>query len=99
MAPETRSERRPAAPSNLSPEMRRRVEARLRGLRLGATCFAMLGGLAVYYFLTQWRAAAAFAVVAGLVYAVLVRFAVISLVRDWLLRAAARIEESERARG
>lgn len=87
----------PAAnPNNLSPEMRRRVEARLRGLRLGATCFALLGGLALYFFLTQGRAAGAVAVGVGLVYAVLVRLAVMSLARDWLLRAAARVNQRER---
>lgn len=89
---------RPAQTDDLSPEMRRRVEARLRGLRLGATCFALLGGLAVYYFLTQRHAAGVLAVGAGLVYAVLVRLAVLSLVRDWLLRAA-RLQERERELG
>ncbi len=96
--PETRSGQRPAQTNDLSPEMRRRVSARLRGLRLGATCFALLGGLAVYYFLTMRHANGALAVGAGLVYAVLVRLAVLSLARDWLLRAAARIQDEERDR-
>lgn len=98
--PKTRRGQRDApSPDGLSPEMRQRVESRLRGLRLGATCFALLGGLAVYYFLTQRHAAGAIAVGAGLVYAVLVRLAVLSLVRDWLLRAAARLQEQEHDRG
>ncbi|MGH2485880.1 MAG: hypothetical protein ACRDHE_07710 [Ktedonobacterales bacterium] len=83
-------------PNNLAPEMRQRVESRLRGLRLGATCFALLGGLALYFFLTQKHAAGVVAVGVGLVYAVLVRLAVMSLARDWLLRAAARVTERER---
>lgn len=94
--PETRSGGRTPPINELSPEMRRRVETRLRGLRLGATCFALLGGLAVYYFLTQRHAAGVVAVGAGLMYAMLVRIAVLSLVRDWLLRAAARLQEQER---
>lgn len=94
--PETRGQRQ-AAPNELSPALRRRLDARLRSLRLGATCFALLGGLAVYYFLTQRHVAGAISVGAGLLYAILVRIAVISLARDWLVHAAARLrDESER---
>jgi hypothetical protein len=96
MPEQTRRASPAADTTNLSPEMRRRVEARLRGLRLGATCFALLGGLALYFFLTQRHAAGAVAVGVGLVYAVLVRLAVMSLAKDWLLRAAARLTERER---
>lgn len=95
--PEQARKASPAADTaNLSPEMRGRVEARLRGLRLGATCFALLGGMALYFFLTQRHVAGAVAVGVGLVYAVLVRVAVMSLARDWLLRAAARLTQRER---
>ena len=94
----TRGDPRQSARDNLPPATRQRLEARMRGLRLGATCFAMLGGLAVYYFLTQRHTAGAVAVGAGLIYAILVRLAVISLMRDWLAQAAARLHEREQER-
>ena len=88
----------PPPTGEFSPELRQRLDARLRGLRLGATCFALLGGLAVYYFLAQKHMAGAVAAGLGLVYAIFVRIAVTSLARDWLVRAASHLQERERDR-
>ncbi|HEX6798847.1 MAG TPA: hypothetical protein VF116_14150 [Ktedonobacterales bacterium] len=83
----------PAAPRKDAPGGRtpqRRAQTTLAALRTGVTAFAVLAGLACYFFLTQVGVTGVLAVVAGLVFALLVRVAAMSLLREWLLAAAHR---------
>ncbi len=79
----------PASPPN---DARRssRARAAFAALRTGVTAFAALAGLACYFLLAQFGVTGVLAVVAGLVFALLVRVAALSLLREWLLAAARR---------
>ncbi|HET8907330.1 MAG TPA: hypothetical protein VFN11_10230 [Ktedonobacterales bacterium] len=69
---------------------RRRI---LTALRLGATTFAMLAGVACYIALDQFTPIGMIpAFVIGLVFALLTRTAAASLARDWLMRSANRAQ-------
>lgn len=84
----------PATPRKVAPggqtPSRRRAQTTLAALRTGVTAFAVLAGLACYFFLAQIGITGLLAVVAGLVFALLVRVAAMSLLREWLLAAARR---------
>lgn len=62
----------------------------VRALRTGVTITALLGGLACYIFLTQWGVAPILAGIIGLIFALLGRVAIASLVVDFVLRSATR---------
>ena len=82
---------RPRSPGAAGqPARRPRAQASLAALRTGVTAFAVLAGLACYFFLTQFGVTGVIAVAAGLVFALLVRIAAMSLLREWLLAAARR---------
>ncbi|MFI5272723.1 MAG: hypothetical protein ACHQ4H_06785 [Ktedonobacterales bacterium] len=72
---------------------RRSARVRLQALRTGVTMFSVLAGLACYFFLAQLRLNDVLASVGGLVFALAVRVAAGSLLRDWLLAAARRQRE------
>lgn len=69
---------------------RRRAQTTFAALRTGVTAFAVLAGLACYFFLAQVGVTGVLAVVAGLVFALLVRVAAMSLLREWLLASVRR---------
>lgn len=78
----------PSAQSN------RQLNRALLALRLGATAFGVLTGVACYVILDQFTAIGmvpSFA--AGLAFALLTRTAAASLARDWLLQSARRTSE------
>lgn len=66
------------------------MPAALAALRTGVTAFAVLAGLACYFLLAQVGITGVLAVVAGLIFALFVRVAAMSLLREWLLAAARR---------
>lgn len=77
-----------AGQSEAQERIRRRRQ--VRALRTGVTITALLGGLACYIFLTQWGVAPILAGVIGLVFALLGRVAIASLLVDFVLRSATR---------
>ena len=88
----------PSSATSPSPRDRQLTRAMLT-LRLGATLFGVLGGVACYIVLDQFTAIGMVpAFVLGLVFALLTRTAAASLARDWLLRSAHRASESDRQR-
>jgi fatty acid desaturase len=66
----------------------RRALAAFAALRTGVTAFAALAGLACYFILGQVGVSGIPAIVIGLIFALLVRVAALSLLREWLLAAA-----------
>ncbi|HLJ82312.1 MAG TPA: hypothetical protein VKT52_12545 [Ktedonobacterales bacterium] len=80
------------APSEASqpsqPGAARTLQRQLRGLRTGITLTALLGGLALYIFLSQLGLPGVLAAILGFVFALLGRIAMVSLLRDWLLHAS-----------
>lgn len=88
----------PATQTTPSAAQRDRQLARtLAALRLGATTFGVLAGVACYIVLDQFTAIGmipAFAL--GLVFALLTRTAAASLARDWLVRTASRAADERR---
>lgn len=74
-------------------ERERQTRRILMALRLGATTFAMLAGVACYIALDQFTPIGMIpAFVIGLVFALLTRTAAASLARDWLMRSANRAQ-------
>lgn len=73
-----------ASQPNGSPSFQRQ----LRGMRVGITLTALLGGLALYLFLSSLGLPGLVAGILGFIFALLGRFAMVALLRDWLLRAA-----------
>lgn len=73
-----------------APAPPRRAPAVFAALRTGVTAFAALAGLACFFFLAQAGITGVLAVVAGLIFALLVRVAALSLLREWLVAAARR---------
>jgi hypothetical protein len=71
----------------------------LRALRAGITSFAVLGGIACYVLLAEFGVPQVIAGVVGLIFALLTRLAVTTLVRDWLRSAAVRNQSSTRDSG
>lgn len=85
MARRTPSSTRGGAPRD------RQVERTLIAVRLGATAFGVLAGVACYVVLDQFTAIGMIpAFVLGLGFALLARIATASLARDWLIHAAER---------
>lgn len=80
----------PPPQSSAQSQPRRRAPATLAALRTGVTAFAVLAGLACYFLLAQIGITGVPAAVVGLVFALLVRVAALSLLREWLLAAARR---------
>jgi hypothetical protein len=64
------------------------LQRQLRGLRTGITLTALLGGLALYIFLGHLGLPGLLAGILGLVFALLGRVAMVSLLRDWLLHTS-----------
>ncbi|WIG58549.1 MAG: hypothetical protein OJF49_001295 [Ktedonobacterales bacterium] len=82
--------------NNAHDAARRAALRRLQMLRTGVTVFAMLAGLACYALLSQVTGNEALAVVAGLVFAVLVRISAGSLLRDALVRTVRERQAGDR---
>ncbi len=76
---------------------RRSLPPRLAAIYTGLTSFAVLAGLACYFLLMQLGAPGVLAAILGLVFAFMTRIAAASLVREWLMRAAARERERRRS--
>ena len=70
------------------PNGRSSLQRQLRGMRVGITLTALLGGLALYVFLSSLGLPGIVAGILGFVFALLGRVAMVSLLRDWLLHAA-----------
>lgn len=70
------------------PNGRASLQRQLRGMRVGITLTALLGGLALYLFLGSLGLPGVVAGIIGFVFALLGRVAMVSLLRDWLLRAS-----------
>ena len=81
--------RRPPSTSG-TPRPSPTVQRQLRGIRTGITLTALLGGLALYLFLDQRGMPGLLSGILGFLFALAGRFAMFALVRDWLLRTAAR---------
>jgi hypothetical protein len=65
-------------------------------LRLGATVFGVLAGVACYLALNEFTPIGMVpAFIIGLVFALLTRTAAASLARDWLVRSASRAATSD----
>jgi hypothetical protein len=82
----------PAQPTRgeLPPQTQRMLQTRIQALRLGATCCAVLGGVACYTLLVHLGLASLLAGIIGLIFALLGRMALLSLAIDWLQAAARR---------
>ena len=88
MAPQTPPSARRAARPN------RQMTRTMLALRLGATVFGVLAGVACYLALDEFTTIGLVpAFVIGLIFALLTRTAAASLARDWLLRSARRASE------
>lgn len=87
------------SPNAATQQAYQRARTRLAALRTGVTSFAILAGLACYVLLTQLGVQSVIAVVAGLIFALLARIAISSLLRDWLLHAARRQAERDATAG
>ena len=74
------------------------LAARMRSLRLGATCCAVLGGVACYMLLAHLGVQGLVAGIVGLVFALLGRMALVSLAAEWLVAAARRDAAARSAR-
>jgi hypothetical protein len=74
------------------------LAARMRSLRLGATCCAVLGGVACYVLLVHLGVQGLVAGTVGLVFALLGRMALASLAAEWLVAAARRDAAARSAR-
>ena len=88
----------PSTQTTQSVAQRDRQMARtLAALRLGATTFGVLAGVACYVVLDQFTTIGLVpAFVLGLFFALLTRTATASLARDWLMRAASRAADEQR---
>ena len=85
MAPQTPPSARRGAPRN------RQLTRTMLALRLGATVFGVLAGIACYLALDELTTIGLVpAFVIGLIFALLTRTAAASLARDWLVRSASR---------
>jgi hypothetical protein len=77
-----------------STQSNRQLNRTLMALRLGATAFGVLTGVACYVILDQFTAIGMIpAFVVGLAFALLTRTAAASLARDWLVQSARRTSE------
>lgn len=80
----------PSAESQAESPGARHLRQSLVALHAGATSTAMIGGLASYLALAHWGVPGLVAGVAGFLFALLGRAALISLGRDWLAQTAKR---------
>ena len=92
MSGPSRGTPQPAQPAHARPS----VPPRLAVLYAGLTSFAVLAGLACYFLLEQLGTPAVLAAILGLAFAFVTRIAAASLMREWLMRAAARARERSR---
>lgn len=97
MSGPSRGAPQPAQPADARHESARRsLPPRLAAIYAGLTSFAVLAGLACYFLLAQVGMSAVLAAILGLAFAFMTRIAAASLVREWLMRAAARARERSR---
>ncbi|HEU5349603.1 MAG TPA: hypothetical protein VFU63_13410 [Ktedonobacterales bacterium] len=83
--------RHPSPPAERAAQRERDLGRTLLALRLGASTFAVLVGVACYVLLDEFTMIGTVpAFVVGLVFALLTRTAAASLARDWLVRSAQR---------
>lgn len=83
--------RRPPSAANGAARRNRQLTRAMLALRLGATVFGVLAGVACYLGLNEFTPIGMVpAVIIGLVFALLTRTAAASLARDWLVRSASR---------
>lgn len=66
------------------------LQRQLRGMRTGITLTALLGGLALYIYLSHLGMPGVLAGMLGFIFALLGRFTMVSLLRDWLRHNAQR---------
>ena len=86
-----------AKSANGATRRNRQLTHAMLALRLGATVFGVLAGVACYLALNEFTPIGMVpAVVIGLVFALLTRTAAASLARDWLLRSARRANDERR---
>ena len=86
----------PPSARNTAPPNRQMTRT-LLALRLGATVFGVLAGVACYLALDQFTPIGLVpAFIIGLVFALLTRTAAASLARDWLVRTASRTSDGRR---
>ena len=80
-----------AHPTPSEAQRARQLTRTLLALRLGATVFGVLAGIACYLALDELTTIGLVpAFVIGLIFALLTRTAAASLARDWLVRSASR---------
>lgn len=85
---------RQTPPSARQARPNRQMTRTMLALRLGATVFGVLAGVACYLALDEFTTIGLVpAFVIGLIFALLTRTAAASLARDWLLRSARRASE------
>ena len=83
--------RRPPSAANGAARRNRQLTRAMLALRLGATVFGVLAGVACYLALNEFTPIGMVpAFIIGLVFALLTRTAAASLARDWLVRSASR---------
>ena len=83
--------RRPPSAANGAARRNRQLTRAMLALRLGATVFGVMAGVACYLGLNEFTPIGMVpAVIIGLVFALLTRTAAASLARDWLVRSASR---------
>ena len=86
----------PPSSRNTAPPNRQTTRT-LLALRLGATVFGVLAGVACYLALDQFTPIGLVpAFIIGLVFALLTRTAAAALARDWLVRSASRAGDGRR---
>ena len=88
--------RRPPSAANGAARRNRQLTRAMLALRLGATVFGVLAGVACYLALNEFTPIGMVpAFIIGLVFALLTRTAAASLARDWLVRSASRAATSD----
>ena len=87
-----------AQPTPSEARRARQFTRTMLALRLGATVFGVLAGVACYLALDEFTSIGlAPAFIIGLVFALLTRAAAASLAHDWLLRSAHRARQNSTA--
>lgn len=87
---------RQTPPSARQAQRNRQLTRTMLALRLGATVFGVLAGVACYLALDEFTTIGLVpAFVIGLIFALLTRTAAASLARDWLVRSASRAATSD----
>jgi Na+/glutamate symporter len=85
---------RQTSPSARQAQRNRQLTRTMLALRLGATVFGVLAGVACYLALEEFTTIGLVpAFVIGLIFALLTRTAAASLARDWLLHNARRARD------